>query len=91
MLQPYLIGRQKGTKGYLKLFRRLLSAAIRNAMVMYWSIPNNKNIGSLIFRCSLANALWKNTVLVLLVMYTAIYRFNYCLKDMQNISWSIFL
>jgi hypothetical protein len=49
MLQPYLMEQKKGTKWYMKLFKRLLNAAIHNAMVMYHSLSNNKNIDSLKF------------------------------------------
>jgi hypothetical protein len=41
---------------------------------------------------SLVQDLVKNTVLVFLILYTAVYHLNHCLKDLQNdISWSIFL
>jgi hypothetical protein len=35
MLQLYLLKPKKGTKRYLKLFKRLLDVEIHNAMVMY--------------------------------------------------------
>lgn len=54
MLQPYLLGQKKGIKWYLKLFKRLHSVAVHNAMVMYQSLLNNRNIDSLKFRSSLA-------------------------------------
>jgi hypothetical protein len=49
--------KKKGTKRYLKLFKRLLSVAIHNTMVMYQSRPYKKNTGSLKFRLSLAQGL----------------------------------
>jgi exonuclease III len=50
MLQPYLLERKKSTKWYLKLFKRQLSVAIHNAMVISWYLPNNKNVDTLKFR-----------------------------------------
>lgn len=54
MLQPYLLERKKSTKWYQKLFKRLLGVAIRSTMVIYLCLPNNKNMGTLKFRISLA-------------------------------------
>jgi hypothetical protein len=57
MLQLYLLEQRKVTKRYFKLFKRLLDVEIHNAMVMYWSLQNNKNIDSLQFWLSLAQSL----------------------------------
>jgi hypothetical protein len=57
MLQPYLLERKKSTKWYKKLFKRLLNVAIHNAMVIYRSLPNNKNMDTLKFRLSQAKGL----------------------------------
>jgi hypothetical protein len=43
--------------GDLKLFKRLLTVAIHNAMVVYRCLPNNKNMNPLKFRLSLAQGL----------------------------------
>jgi exonuclease III len=45
MLQLYLLQWKKSTKWYLKLFKRLLSVAIHNTVVISWYLPNNKKIG----------------------------------------------
>jgi hypothetical protein len=50
MLQPYLLEQKKG----IKLYLRLHSVAIHNAMVMYQSLLNNRIIDSLKFRPSLS-------------------------------------
>jgi hypothetical protein len=50
MLQPYLLERKKSTKWYLKLFKKLLSVAIHNTVVISWYLPNNKNVDTLKFR-----------------------------------------
>ena len=57
MLQPYLLERKKGTKWYLKLFRRLLNVAIHNSMVIYRSHTNKQNLDTLQFRLSLVQGL----------------------------------
>ncbi|XP_023725727.1 piggyBac transposable element-derived protein 4 [Cryptotermes secundus] len=57
MLQPYLLERKKGTKWYLKLFKRLLNVAIHNSMVIYRSHPNKQNLDTLQFRLSLVQGL----------------------------------
>lgn len=54
MLQPYLLEQNESTKWYQKLFKRLLGVAIRSTMVIYLCLPNNKNMGTLKFRISLA-------------------------------------
>jgi hypothetical protein len=56
ILQPYLLEQERGTNWYLKLFKRLPTVMVHNAMVMYQSIPN-KNRDSLKFRLSLAQGL----------------------------------
>jgi hypothetical protein len=48
---------KESTKWYLKFFKRLLSVTKYNAVVMYWLLPDNKNIDSLQFRLSLAHLL----------------------------------
>jgi hypothetical protein len=62
MVQPYLLEWKKGSKWYLKLFKRLPSVAIHNTLIMYCSFPNNRNIAALKFRLSLARALCKDLV-----------------------------
>jgi hypothetical protein len=57
LLQLHLLERKKGTKWYLKLFKRLLSVAIHNSVVIYQCLLNNKNTVSLKFRLSLAQGL----------------------------------
>ena len=57
MLQPYLLERKKGTKWYLKLFKRLLNVAIQNSMVIYRSHPKKQNLDTLQFRLSLVQGL----------------------------------
>jgi hypothetical protein len=57
MPQPYLLERKKSTKWYLKLFRKLLSVAIHNAVVIYRCLPDNKDMDTLKFRHSLAQGL----------------------------------
>jgi hypothetical protein len=57
MLQPYLLERKKSTKWYLKLFKRLLSIEIHDAMVIYRCLPNNRNLDTLKVRLSLAQGL----------------------------------
>jgi hypothetical protein len=57
MLQPYLLERNKGTKWYVKLLKRLLNVAIHNSMVIYRSHPNNEKMGTLQLRLSLAQGL----------------------------------
>jgi hypothetical protein len=53
-----LVGTKERYKAILfKLFKRLLSVAIHNTMVMYHLLPHIKNIGSLKFRLSLAQGL----------------------------------
>jgi hypothetical protein len=54
ILQPYLLEQKNGIKWYLRLFKRLHSVAIHNAMVMYQPLLNNRNIDSQKFRSSLA-------------------------------------
>ncbi|PNF34159.1 hypothetical protein B7P43_G18264, partial [Cryptotermes secundus] len=60
MLQPYLLERNGSTKWYQKLFKRLLNVAIHNVMVIYRCLPNNKIMGTLKFRLSLAQGLLEN-------------------------------
>jgi hypothetical protein len=82
----------KATKWYFELFRRLLTVAIHNAMVMYQSLPNNKNIDSLNSGFHYHKASWKSTVLVFLILYVAVHQLSRHLKDSKNdISWSVFL
>jgi hypothetical protein len=57
MLQPYLLERKKSTKWYLKLFKRVLSVAIHNTVVIYRPLPNNKNMDTINFRLSLAQGI----------------------------------
>lgn len=58
MSLPYLLERKKGAKYHLKLLKRLLNVAIQNIMVLYyWSLPINRNRGSLKFGLSLAQGL----------------------------------
>jgi hypothetical protein len=57
MLQPYMIERKKGTKWYMKLFKRLLNVAIHNSMVIYRSLPEKTHMDTLKFRISLAQGL----------------------------------
>jgi hypothetical protein len=90
MLQPCLLERKKGTKWYLKLFKRLLSVAVHNAMVIYWCLPNNKK-HRLTNIQAFTSTLWKSTVLEFLVLYIAVHQLNHHLKDLQNdIFWTIF-
>jgi hypothetical protein len=57
MLKPYLLERKKGTKWYVKLFKRLLNVVIHNSMVIYRSHPNKEKMDTLQFRLSLAQGL----------------------------------
>jgi hypothetical protein len=59
-LQPYLLEQKKGIKWYLKLLKRLHSAAIPNALVIYRSTPVLQN-HSLGFRSLLARLVWINS------------------------------
>jgi hypothetical protein len=34
-LQPHLLERKKGSKWYIKLFRRLLNVSVHNALIVY--------------------------------------------------------
>jgi hypothetical protein len=72
MLQPYLLEQKKSTKWYLKLFKRLLSVATHNTVVIYQCLPNNKNMDTLKYRLSLAQGLVENTVRLFLILYMAI-------------------
>jgi hypothetical protein len=56
-LQPYLLERKKGTKWYVKLFRRLLNVAIHNSTVIYRSHPNKPKMDTLQFRLLLVQGL----------------------------------
>lgn len=56
MLHLYLAEQKKCTRWHLKVFKRLLSGAIHNAVIMHWSLQNNKNKDSLKFRLSLAHS-----------------------------------
>jgi hypothetical protein len=56
-LKDQMLERKKGTKRYVKLFKRLLNAAIHNSMVIYRSHPNKENMDTLQFRPSLAQGL----------------------------------
>jgi hypothetical protein len=60
-LQLYLLERKKGTKWYLKLFQKLLSIAIHDAMNMYQSLLKSKTKYSLKFRLSLLQELAEKT------------------------------
>jgi hypothetical protein len=92
LLWPYLLERKEGSKWYPKLFKRILNVAVYNAMVIYRSLPENKNEDALKFRVSLGKASWKNTVQVYLVLHMAVHQFNCRLKDSQNdTSLSVFL
>ena len=56
-LQPYLLERKKGTKWYVKLFRRLLNVAVHNSLVIY----NSQNIAMdhLTFRLKLITSIFE--------------------------------
>jgi hypothetical protein len=60
-LQPYPLKQKKGSKWYVKLFKRLLNVTIHNSMVIYWSLQANKKTDPLIFRLHLTKDLYKNT------------------------------
>jgi hypothetical protein len=92
MLQLCFLEQKKGTEWYLKFFKRILSVAVYNTMVMYRSFSNNKNMDPQKFRLLAEQGMWKIIVLVFLTLYMATHHLNHCLKDSQNnISWSIFL
>jgi predicted nucleic acid-binding Zn ribbon protein len=57
MLQPYPLEQKKGTKWYVKLFKRLLNVAIHNSIVIYRSDPKKQKMDNLQFRLSLAQGL----------------------------------
>jgi hypothetical protein len=57
MLQLYLLEQKKGTKWYMKLFKRLLNVAIHNSMVIYQYHPNKETMDTLQFRLSLVQGL----------------------------------
>jgi hypothetical protein len=57
MLQSYLLEQKKGTKLYVKLFRRLLNVAIHKSMVIYRSHPNKPKMDTLQFRLWLVQGL----------------------------------
>jgi hypothetical protein len=50
MLQPYLLEQKNSTKWCLKLFKRLLTVAIHNTVVMCRCLPDNKNMDTLKFK-----------------------------------------
>lgn len=72
-----MVEQNKRIKRYKKLFKRLLSETIHNAMVMYRSLQNTV---SLKFGLHLYKASRKNTVLVYLILYTAVHRLNHYMK-----------
>jgi hypothetical protein len=56
-LQPYPLERKKGSKWYIKLFRRLLNVSARNALIVYNS--QNYTCDHLTFRLQLITALYE--------------------------------
>jgi hypothetical protein len=57
ILQPYLLERKKGSKWYVKLFKRLLNVAIQNSMIIYRSLSANNKTGPLTLRLHLIKGL----------------------------------
>jgi hypothetical protein len=57
IFQPYLLERNKMSKWYIKLFRRLLNSTILNFMVIYRANSRQTKIDHFKFRVELVQAL----------------------------------
>jgi len=57
LLQPYLLGRKKMTKWYIKLFRRLLNTTFLNCMVICHANSGQNKVDHFKFRVELVQAL----------------------------------
>jgi hypothetical protein len=90
MLQPYLLEWKKGSKWYVKLFKRLLSVTIHNEVVIYCFLPASKKLTHSHWGCtSLRN--WF-TGLKYLITYIDVVMLNYLLNDSLNTTlWWRFL